>query len=126
MDRRFSDAHKGIALIGVYGEDCARIVTVNRALADLLAATPEDLVGSSICERIHAADRNRAVDELLRLIGGAASCEAEGRMLANDGRVRWVRVFAALLPPGDIARPLAMLHFAHIAERDEQPRDPAG
>jgi PAS domain S-box-containing protein len=119
MGRRFSDAHKGIALIGVYGEDSGRIVRVNRALADLLATTREELVGTSICDRIHSADRDRAVDRFLRLIGGAGSCEGEGRLLAEDGRVRWVRVFAALLPPGDVARPVAMLHFAEIAERDE-------
>ena len=123
--RRFNDAPVGIALIGVGGDDCGRIVRANRAFGTLLASTPDELAGASMCDRIHSDDRARAADEFARLIGQAGgSCEGEGRLLTTDGQTRWVRVHAGLLPTDGVARALVMIHVIQIAELTTRP-DPS-
>jgi PAS domain S-box-containing protein len=113
----FGDTPVGIALIGVTGDDCGRIVRANRVLADLLASTVEDLTGSVVCEFIHEEDRTRAVEEFTLMLGRArGSCEGEGRLLVGEGGVRWVRVHAGVMPTAADARPMVMLHINQIAE----------
>jgi PAS domain S-box-containing protein len=123
MDLRvFNDAPIGIALIGVIGDDCGRIVKANRTLGALLASTPEELTGSSLCELIHGEDRARAADEFARMISRAeVSCEGEGRLLAKDGGVRRVRVHVDLLPTDGVARAVAITRIVQIAELARQP-----
>jgi PAS domain S-box-containing protein len=116
--RAFNHAPVGIALIGVTAGDFGRIVQANRALAALVASTPEELTGRSLCELIHTEDRGYAVDEFARMIDRAGGlCEGEGRLVAANGVVRWVHVDARLLPTDWIDRALAIIHITQIAER---------
>jgi len=113
----FGDTPVGIALIGVTGDDCGRIVRANRVLADLLASTVEDLTGSQVCDFIHAEDRTRAVEEFTSMLGRArASCEGDCRLLVGEGEVRWVRVHAGVMPTAEDTRRMVMLHINQITE----------
>jgi PAS domain S-box-containing protein len=124
--RLFNDAPVGIALIGVAGDDSGRIVRANRAFGTLLASTPDELAGTSMCDLIHTDDRARAAAEFVRLIGQTGgSCEGEGRLLTSDGQTRWVRVHAGLLPTDGVARAVVMIHVIQIAELTTQPEPSA-
>jgi PAS domain S-box-containing protein len=118
MDSRaWGDTPVGVALVGVTGEDCGRVVRANRALATLIGCTLEELTGSALHEFIHAEDRPRAVEEYTKMISQArSSCEGRARLLVKEGGVRWVRVQAALLVPDGDSRPLVMLHINRIPE----------
>jgi PAS domain S-box-containing protein len=123
MDSRaFGDAPMGVALVGVTGEDCGRIVRANRALATLIGCTLEELTGSVVHEFIHTEDRARAAEEYAKMISQArSSCEGKGRLLAKEGGVRWVRVQAALMVTDGDSRPLVMLHINQIPELGNGP-----
>jgi len=123
----FVEPPVGIALVGIAGDDRGRIVRANRALATLLARPLEELTGSVLCDFIHAEDRCRAVAEFTRMVGRArGSCEGEGRLLVKEGGVRWVRVHAGVMPAGDDARQMVMLHINQIAELTEEIDAPTG
>jgi PAS domain S-box-containing protein len=127
MDRRnFDDALVGVALIGVSDDDRGEIVRANRALGGIVERTPEELVGSSFCDLIHPTDRAYAVSEFETLAAGhAGSCEGEGRLVAKDGRICWVRVHAGLFPSDGRARPVVMIRLTQIAELSAPPAAPA-
>lgn len=118
MERRnFDDALVGVALVGVTGRERGTIVRANRALADLVARMPAELVGISFCELVHPDDRGYAGEEFGTLCEGAArACEGEGRLVAADGRVCWVRAHAGLFPGDGAARAVVMIRLTQIAE----------
>jgi PAS domain S-box-containing protein len=126
MDRRdFNDAPVGIALIGVSGDDCGHIVRANRTLGVLVARTPEELAGSSLCDLIHEEDRAYAAEEFARLISGpGGSCEGEGRLVAEGGQIHWVRIHAGLFPTDGVGREIVMIHVTQIAELGRPPGPP--
>ena len=127
MDRRdFDDAPVGIALIGVGDDDCGRIVRANRTFGEFVARAPENLVGASFCDLIHERDRAYAVEEFATLMSGeGGSREGEGRLVAADGRIRWVRVHAGLFPSDGTVRAVVMIHVRQIAELAAPPSAPA-
>jgi PAS domain S-box-containing protein len=113
----FNDAPVGIAMIGVDRDDCGRVIRANRTLAALVASMPEELAERSMCDLIHERNRAYAIEQFAGLIGrDGGSCEGEGRLVAKDGRIGWVRVHAGLFPTDGIARAVVMLRFAPIAE----------
>lgn len=123
MDSRaFGDAQAGVALVGVTGEDCGRIVRANRALATLIGCTLEELTGSVLYEYIHAEDRPRAVEEYTKMVNQArSSCQGKARLLAKEDGAMWVRVQAAFLVTDGDSRPLVMLHINRIPELSDSP-----
>jgi PAS domain-containing protein len=85
------------ALIGTTGEDRGRVVNATAAFCDLLACAPGELDGAALVDFVHPEDRTRSLHEFCRLVAGhCVSFDGIGRVLASDGRVRWLNVHASL------------------------------
>lgn len=120
--RDFHDAPVGIALVGVDGEDRGRIVRANHTLGALVGTRPETLAGSLFCDLVHAQDRQYAAEEFAGLVDRAwGACEGEGRLVAANGRTRWVRIHAAMFPADGVARAVVMVRVIQIAELSRLP-----
>jgi PAS domain S-box-containing protein len=85
------------ALIGTTGEELGRVMGATAAFCRLLACTPDELDGATLLDFVHPEDRTRALREFWRLANGERiSFDGIGRLLARDGRVRWLNVHASL------------------------------
>jgi PAS domain S-box-containing protein len=86
------------ALIGVAGHEYGRILRANHAFAELVAGTTETVRGWRISDVIHERDRARIEDAFSALISATmAEYEGDARLVAHNGRLRFVTVTAALL-----------------------------
>ncbi|MHB1048166.1 MAG: PAS domain-containing sensor histidine kinase [Thermoanaerobaculia bacterium] len=92
--RVFEDAPIGVSLTAVDGS----LSRVNRAFADMLGYTPEELARVAWSEVTHPDDRDASA-ELVRtvLAGDASTGRLEKRYLARDGTVVWAVVHTTLL-----------------------------
>jgi PAS domain S-box-containing protein len=113
------------ALIGTTGEDRGRVVSATVAFCDLLACAPDELDGAPLVDFVHPEDRARSLHEFCRLVAGhCVSFDGIGRLLARDGRVRWLNVHASLTANRELvairlfALPVRLLPF----EDTDRPR----
>lgn len=91
------------ALIGTTGEERGRVVSATAAFCDLLACAPGELDGARLLDFVHPEDRARSLHEFCRLVAGpCVSFDGIGRLLARDGRVRWLNVHASLTADGEL------------------------
>jgi PAS domain-containing protein len=92
----------GTALIDIAPTGWGLIVRVNHELAELLASTPEALVGTRLHDHVHPADHAAVADVFVGLVGDPRrSYEGSGRLLDADRIVRSVDVHASLIAAGD-------------------------
>jgi PAS domain S-box-containing protein len=106
------------ALIGTTGEERGRVVNATAAFCDLLGCAPGELDGATLVDFVHPDDRARSLREFCRLVAGhCVSFDGIGRLLARDGRVRWLNVHASLTADGELvairvfALPVRLLPF---------------
>lgn len=93
----FDHANIGISQATLDG----RFVAVNRALANLLGFTPDELLGRTWEDITHPEDRDRQWEEHRAFLAGALPrYQVEKRYLRKDGTEVWVDVTVAL-SPGD-------------------------
>jgi two-component system, cell cycle sensor histidine kinase and response regulator CckA len=87
--------------MGVASPD-GRWIRVNPALADLLGASPGDLVGELVEAYTHPEDRasEREAERLLRA-GECASYTSEKRCVRRSGEAVWVLATVTAVPAGD-------------------------
>jgi PAS domain S-box-containing protein len=91
------------ALIGTTGEERGRVVSATAAFCDLLGYAPGELDGAKLLDFVHPEDRARSLHEFCRLVAGpCVSFDGIGRLLARDGRVRWLSVHASLSADGEL------------------------
>ena len=96
-----TDTAAGVALIATSGEDYGRILRANHKLAELLASSPEALVGTRICDYVHPPDQSEAHHAFLTLLGDPPGLyEHDGRLVAADGRLVHVRAVASMISTG--------------------------
>ena len=92
----------GTALIDIVPTGWGLIVRVNHELADLLASTPEALVGTRLLDHVHPADQAAVADVFSGLVcDPRRSYEGSWRLLDADRIVRSVDVHASLIATGD-------------------------
>lgn len=104
----------GTALIAIGHAGWGQIVRANHALAELLASTPEALVGTLLGDHVHPADQTTVVDAFAQLVGDPRrSYEGRWRMIAADGTLRSVSVHASVIAVGDSQTVLVRMAAAH-------------
>ncbi len=92
----------GTLLVDIAPTGWGLIVRVNRALAELLASTPEALVGTRLDDHLHPADQAAVADVFVDLAGDPRkSFEGSWRLLDADRAVHSVDVHASLIAAGD-------------------------
>jgi diguanylate cyclase (GGDEF)-like protein/PAS domain S-box-containing protein len=112
----------GHATVGLDGDDRGRLLAVNPALADMLGASVEDLVGSIWGERVPGGDRAQLEDVLGDLRRGAArSWSGELCHSTTDGEGRWIEVAVARVD--DDGPPRASVQLLDVTERRELEED---
>src|SRR5436190_3640227 len=115
----FANAPSGMAVVAPEG----RLLQANRALAEMVGRSQEDLVGSRWESLIHPNERGddrQALDDLLD--GERSVYRAERRCLHSDGRVLLCALSVSPMSAGD-ARPhqlIAQLEDVTERERAEQ------
>ncbi len=112
----FEHAGIGMALLSLDG----RWIRVNRALADLLGSSPEDLIGFPAETRTHPEDI-AADQEAMRLLlaGESRNYSVEKRYLTSTGEVVWTLVNVSLVtgPEGQPSHLIAAIQ--DITERKQ-------
>ena len=92
----------GTALIHIAPTGAGVIVRVNHALAELLASTPQAIVGTRLDDHLHPADHAAVADVVVDLAGDPRkSFEGRWRLLDADRAVHHVDVHASLIAAGD-------------------------
>ena len=92
----------GTAMIDIAPTGWGLILRVNHELAELLASTPEALVGTRLDDHVHPADQAAVADVFVHLVGDPRrSYEGSWRLLDADGAVHHVDVSASLIAAGD-------------------------
>jgi PAS domain S-box-containing protein len=116
MDLRQQQAPVPTALIGVAGHDSGRILRANHAFAELVAGTTETVRGWRIYDVIHERDRARIEEAFSGLISAAVTeYEGDARLVATNGRLRFVTVNAALLSAQ--TRRLVLMRVVSVADQ---------
>ena len=112
----FEQAGLGMALVSLDG----RWLRVNRALAELLGTSPEQLVGSPTEGRFHPEDlaANREAVRLL-LAGESASYTIETRFVRTSGEVVWTLANVSLATGANAQPSHLILAIQDISERKQ-------
>jgi PAS domain S-box-containing protein len=91
-----------MALVNARGMDTGRFVRVNRALADMLGYTREELLDRDVMAITHPDDLELDLEEFQRLLSGERnSYEIEKRLLRADGQPVWILLHASLIRDAD-------------------------
>ena len=97
----FEQASMGLALADL----STRYVRVNRTYAELVGRAPEDLIGVSFAEVLHADDRAGDDQRVQKLLDGSEQAlQAEERYVGPDGRTLWV-LHGVTVVPGSAGAP---------------------
>lgn len=95
----FENAPIGIALVDFGESSDGRITEVNRALCELSARTPDELIGSPLTSLSLAEDAD--LDEAMRerlISGDIERYSVEKRALLSDDRVVWLQLHVSTIP----------------------------
>ena len=114
MQALFDQASEGIFV----ADSSGRYVEVNRAGADLLGYTPEELIGKTALDLVFADDAARISERIKDLRHGHTYSD-EWRVLHKDGTPIWVEVNTKLLADG---RQQSFLHDIRERKRAEDER----
>ncbi|MBN1908358.1 MAG: PAS domain S-box protein [Pirellulales bacterium] len=94
------------------------LLQVNRALAQMLAFSPEEMVGKSLAELVHPDDAAGSAAVLRQLAHGDLPRHTwEKRCLTADGRVVWGRVTATVLHDHEGNMLCVLMMIEDITER---------
>ncbi len=122
----FEGAPVGMAIVD-FGDPVRRpILSVNRALCDLLGYEPEQLLKLGFTDLTHPDDAGDSDEWALRANRGeAVRFTVEKRYIHADGHEIWVWVHAAVMDrgPGDSTR--VLVHVADLTEARRARRDEA-
>lgn len=124
--RAFSDAPTGVALIGNVGDDLGLFLQVNRSLATLLGRAEEELVGRSVLEFTHPADREATEQRLLAPPELQVGRTIEKRYLHSAGRVVRMKITYTRIESGTGGDPCVVAHYEDITDRDGEPQFDSG
>jgi PAS domain S-box-containing protein len=112
----FENAPIGIALTLTSPED--RWLQVNQAFCELVGYSQEQLLGLTISDLTHPADRAASRERRVRLLGGDPDARRiEKRYLRSDGSVVWVEVTSTLVRDADGEALYTVAHIEDITLR---------
>ena len=98
LDSAFRGAPIGMVVVDLHG----RILDVNAAFGTLTGMAIQDALGADALELAHPEDRDALRASAADLVTGRTDrISADRRIVARDGRTRWVRVDATLVEAGD-------------------------
>lgn len=93
-DRFFNHSPAGIMVFGYDG----KFERVNRAVADMLGWSEDELVGRPFTNLAHPDDRAMMLETAARLVAEGTPIEYEGRARTRAGEYRWIRSTAIAVP----------------------------
>jgi diguanylate cyclase (GGDEF)-like protein/PAS domain S-box-containing protein len=107
----------GMALVGLADNARGRLLSVNKALGELLGRSVEELAGMVLGSLMHPEDAGVLARDLeLLTIDGGARTEAQVRFLHADGHLVWVSLVGAAAA-GELSPLYAVFHLVDIGER---------
>jgi diguanylate cyclase (GGDEF)-like protein/PAS domain S-box-containing protein len=114
----FEGAPIGVCLLSLDAADRGRLLQANRALAEILGTSVQDLVGIPVSSLTHPDDHADIHARLTELADGrSAHVEMERRFMHRSGHPVWTLISAALLP-APIGQPaVAVTHVMDISDR---------
>src|SRR3712207_2485071 len=117
--RAWEEAAVGMAICSLDG----RYVHVNRAYAEMLGRSADDLVGRSVAEHTHEGDRGAGGEGIRRMLAGEIrSHRIDKRYRRADGTVVWAEVNLTLITDDGGDEPQIAAHVQDITarKRDEE------
>ena len=114
----FDDAPVAMALTDISDPEQRMILKANRALADLLGYSEDEMVGLLLSDITDIADRAEDAAAARTLLDGdASSYTREKRYLRRDGTAVWGQLTSSLLERD--GAPIALAHIVNITRRVE-------
>lgn len=114
----FDDAPIGVCLMSVDAEDPGRLLQANRALAEILGTSVEDLAGVPVSSLTHPEDHADIHARLSELVDGRSGhVEIEKRFMHRNGHPVWTLISAARLPAAEGQAAVAVTHVMDISDR---------
>jgi diguanylate cyclase (GGDEF)-like protein/PAS domain S-box-containing protein len=89
----FADAALGMGLVAA---DDGRFMQVNRAFCEMLARTPNEVLGATLFDLVHPDDHPVLSTAIMQLKGGAATAHPELRGMHREGRLIWMSLDISL------------------------------
>ncbi|MDX6718640.1 MAG: hypothetical protein QOJ63_894 [Solirubrobacteraceae bacterium] len=114
----FEGAPIGVCLWSLDAEDPGRLLQANRALAEMLGTSVQDLAGVPVSSLTHPEDHADIYARLTELMDGrSAHLEMEQRFMHRNGDPVWALISAARLPAADGQPSVAVTHVLDISDR---------
>jgi PAS domain S-box-containing protein len=113
----FADAPTGVAIIGAAGQQIGMFQQVNRALAAMLGRTEDEMVGRSILDFTHPADRSVTEQALLTPEERQVAQTIEKRYLHSSGRAVPVTITYSRIQSQAGLEPRLIAHIVDTTER---------
>lgn len=118
----FDDAPVGMVLTSLESNGDRTIRVANRALADFLGTTPEELAGQTFNDLTHPEDNAADLEAAARMREGSDDVfRARKRYRHTDGSYRWAELHARALRRHD-GTTVTLAHILDIADRIELER----
>ncbi len=87
------------SLLGIYLVREGRFAYLNPRTEDIVGRSMEELVGKSFLEVIHPDDHARVLERYRKRVEGKAAIpQYRFRVVRPDGEIRWVEIYAQVLP----------------------------
>ena len=114
----FEEAPMGMGLVSILPENAGRLLQVNRAMADLLGYTEEELSRMTFRDITHPDDLEESSASFARMLAGETSTyDLEKRYVRADGNVIWCLIHVSLVSDGS-GKPLyAIGQVQDVTER---------
>jgi diguanylate cyclase (GGDEF)-like protein/PAS domain S-box-containing protein len=114
----FDGAPIGVCLWSLDAEDPGRLLQANRALAEILGTSVQDLAGVPMSSLTHPEDHADIYARLIELVDGrSAHVEMEKRFMHRNGHPVWALISAARLPAAIGQPAVAVTHVMDISDR---------
>ena len=115
---RLAFEHVGIGAVIISFRDRGKILSCNRAYADMLGRSDDELVGLNVDDLMHPADADIVVAALGDLVAGTThTASLEVRSLRGDGSWVWTLSYATLLRDDDGAPLYGIAQTIDITDR---------
>jgi diguanylate cyclase (GGDEF)-like protein/PAS domain S-box-containing protein len=116
----FDRAPIGVCLMSLDPSAPGRLLQVNRALAQILGRSDEELTGATLAHFTHPDDRAELDAELSALTGRRGGhLEVEQRLMHGSGHFVWVLISATLLSDAEGSPSVAVTHVMDISDRKQ-------
>jgi diguanylate cyclase (GGDEF)-like protein/PAS domain S-box-containing protein len=113
MEKAFTDAPGGVALIGIDG----RFLRVNQSLCEILGRSEEEIVGSTSAGFTHPDDLSVTGEAFEALRGAGTRIRVEKRYLRPDGQVVWASTAGTAIKGADGDVTYVVSHFRDVTEQ---------